>query len=72
MGNLKKNLKLSIFFLSEMSHSAGNVKGDPLGFINIHSAAKCQKNSKGEPFGDSKKVRKKVTQCRKKSKGGTL
>ena len=47
-------------------------KGDPSGFINIHSVAKYQKNSKGGPFGDIKENFEKVAQCRKKSKGGTL
>ena len=41
---------------------------DPLGFSNIHSVAKHQKNA-GEPFG--KKIpEKNVSQCRKKMKGG--
>ena len=48
-------------------------KGDPSGFINIHSVAKYQKNSKEGPFGDIKKFSKKCrTVPKKKSKGGTL
>ena len=48
---------------------------NPLGFSNIHSVAKHQKNA-GGPF-EGKKFRKKipkknVSQCRKKLKGGTL
>ena len=35
-----------------------NVKGDPLGFFNIHSVAKHQK-IEGGPFEDFKKIRKK-------------
>ena len=46
------------------------LKGDPLAFFNIHSVAKQQKNWRGDPLG--KKIRKKVSQCRKKLKGGTL
>ena len=41
-----------------MSHNAEKCeKGDPFGFINIHSVAKYQKNSKGGPFGDIKKYK---------------
>ena len=37
-------------------HSAEKCKKrDPFGFINIHSVANYQKNSKGGPFGDIKK-----------------
>ena len=45
-------------------------RGDPLGFFNIHSVAKHQKNAGGtlwEIF-----FRKKVSQCRKKMKGWSL
>ena len=40
-------------------------RGDPLGFFNIHSVAKHQKNAGGTLWG---KIffRKKVSQCRKK------
>ena len=56
-----------------MSHSAEKCKrGDPFGFINIHSVAKYGKNSKGGPFETLKNFSKKVAQCQKKSKGGTL
>ena len=41
---------------------------DPLGFFNIHSVAKLQKNERGTLWW--KKNLKKVAQCRKKSKGG--
>ena len=44
---------------------------DPLGFSNIHSVAKHNKKLKGGPFGE--KIRKKVSQCRKKNwKGDPL
>ena len=45
--------------------------GDPLGFLNTHSVAKHQKKCRGDPLG---KIffRKKVSQCRKKMKGGSL
>ena len=49
-----------------------NVKGASFEFINIHSDAKFQKNSKGGPFGDIKNFRKKVAQCRKNPKGDPL
>ena len=40
-----------------MSHNAEKCKReDPLGFINIHSVANYQKNSKGGPFWDIKKI----------------
>ena len=42
-------------------------RGDPLGFFNIHSAAKQQKNE-GGPLG--KKFFRKVSQCRKKIERG--
>ena len=40
-------------------------RGDPLGFFNIHSVAKHQKNA-GGPFGENFFFEKKVSQCRKK------
>ena len=43
---------------------------DPLGFFNIHSVAKHQKNAGGTLWG--KNSEKNVSQCRKKLKGGTL
>ena len=55
-----------------MSHSAEKCKkGDPLSFINIYSVAKYQKTRKGDSFETLENVRRKVAQCRKKSKGGT-
>ena len=49
----------------EKSHNAKKLKGDPLGFFNIHSVAKQQKKIEGGPFGENI-FRKKVSQCRKK------
>ena len=61
------------FFFQKKSHSAENFRrGDPSGFINKHSVAKYQKTQRGDPLGTLKNFRKKVAQCRKKSKGGTL
>ena len=40
-------------------------RGDPLGFLNIHFVAKHQKNAAGGTL-LGKKIRKKVSQCRKK------
>ena len=45
-------------------------RGDPLGFFNIHSVAKHQKNA-GKPFGE-KIFRRNDSQCRKQMKGGPL
>ena len=45
-------------------------KGDPSGFINIHSVAKYQKPRRGDPLGTLKNFRKKVAQCRKKIQRG--
>ena len=44
-------------------------KGDPLGFFNIHSVAKHQKNA-GGPFGEKFFFRKKSLGVPKKMKGG--
>ena len=44
---------------------------NPLGFSNIHSVAKHQKNA-GGPFEGKKISKKNVSQCRKKLKGGTF
>ena len=50
-----------------MSHSAEKCKrGDPLGFINIHSVAKYQKTRRGDPFETIKKFRKKSRTVQKK------
>ena len=46
-------------------------RGDPLGFFNIHSVAKHQKNA-GGPFEENYFFEKKVSQRRKKMKGGSL
>ena len=43
-------------------------RGDPLGFFNIHSVAKHQKNA-GRTLWE-KNSEKNVSQCRKKLKGG--
>ena len=71
---LEKNLKFSkIFLFRKMSHSAKKCKRkDPLGFINIYSVAKYQKNSKGGLFWDIKEFSKKVAQYRKKIESGYL
>ena len=55
-----------------MSHSAKKYRrGDPFGFINIHSVAKFQKTRRGDPLGTVKKFQKKSHSVKKKSsKGG--
>ena len=47
-------------------------RGDPLEFSNIHFVAKQQKIEGGDPLETKKNFEKKVAQCRKKLKGGTL
>ena len=47
------------------------VRGDPLGFSNIHSDAKQQKNLRGEPLGKIFFPKKK-SRSAGKMKGGTL
>ena len=46
-------------------------RGDPLGFFNIHSVQNIKKNAGGTLWGNFF-FRKKVSQCRKKMKGGSL
>ena len=41
-------------------------RGDPLGFFNIHSVAKHEKIEENKNF----HFREKISQCRKKLKGG--
>ena len=54
----------------KQSHCAEKLeRGDPLGFLKLQFAAKNQK-LEGGPFGDKKKLKKKVAQWRKNSKGG--
>ena len=45
-------------------------RGDPLGFFNIHSVAKHQKNAGGTLWGKILFFEKKVSQCRKKNERG--
>ena len=47
-----------------------NVKGDPSGFINIHSVAKYQKTRRGDPLGTKKNFRKKSRTVPKKTQRG--
>ena len=49
-----------------------NEKGDPLGFINIHSVAKYQKTRRGNSFETLKKFRKKFRTVPKKIERGLL
>ena len=53
-----------------MSYSAEKCERGALGFINIHSVAKYQKNSKGGPFWDIKKIRKKSHSAENKIEKG--
>ena len=55
-----------------MSHSAEKCKRGPF-LIHKHAfCSKITKNSKGDSLGTLKKFRKKVAQCRKKSRGDPL
>ena len=49
---LKKKLEIfEFFFCQKPSHSVEKCeRGDPLGFINIYSAAKYEKTRRGDPF----------------------
>ena len=50
--NIKKLKRGKFSFSEKKSHSPKKtVRGDPLGFSNIHSDAKQQKKLKGGPFG---------------------
>ena len=44
-----------------------NVKGDPLGFFEIHCVAKYRNKRRGDPLVESKKLQKKVALCQKNS-----
>ena len=48
---MKKLKKTKIFIFGEKSHNAEKTEGGPLGFFNIHSVAKHQKNAGGNPLG---------------------
>ena len=45
-------------------------RGDPLGFINIHSVAKYQKTRRGDSFQTLKNFRKKFRSAEKKIERG--
>ena len=47
-----------------------NVKGGPFLIYKHAFCSKITKNSKGGPFGDIKKIRKKISQRRKKNRKG--
>ena len=68
---ISKKLKgdpLVKIFLKKSHNAKKTERGDPLGFSNIHSDENSKK-MKGGLFRE-KKFRKKVSQCRKKLKGG--
>ena len=44
-----------------------NEKGDPSGFINIHSVGNCQKTRRGDSFETLKKFRKRIRTVPKKN-----
>ena len=53
---------------AKVSQCRGTERGDPLRFFNIHSVAKHEKIEENKNF----HFREKISQCRKKLKGGTL
>ena len=57
------------FFWKKSQRRKKIERGDPLGFFYTQSVAKPKKNE-GGPFGQNFFFRKKVSQCRKKLKGG--
>ena len=70
---LEKNLKFSKKnFFRKMSHSAEKCKRGPFLIYKHAFCSKITKNSKRGPFGDIKKISKKVSVPKKKSIGGTL
>ena len=68
----KKTKNRKIRILSQSQSAEKFKKRDPLGFLKLQFAVKYQTNVKGGPSGAKNKIRKKVAQCRKKLKGGTL
>ena len=69
-GNKKK---FEIFFEKKLRKRRivpKNEKGDPLGFINILSVAKYQKNRRGDSFETSKFFEKKIRTVPKKIERG--
>ena len=68
---MKKLKKTKIFIFGKKSHNAKKTeRGDPLGFFNIHSVAKHQKQCRGALWGNF--FRKKCLAVPEKMKGGTL
>ena len=68
---MKKLKKTKSFIFGKKSHNAEKTeRGDPLGFFNIHSVAKHQKNA-GGPFGE-KFFSEKSLAVPKKMKGGVF
>ena len=69
---MKKLKKTKIFVFGKKSHNAKKTeRGDPLGFFNIHSVAKHQKNA-GGPFGEIFFRKKSLAVPKKKRKGGAF
>ena len=59
-------------FLKKVSQRRKNERGDPLGFFYTQSVAKPKTKLKGGPSGENFFSEEKVSQCRKKLKGGSL
>ena len=67
-GTRRERLKSALYLRLKRRKVFKIVKGGPFTLFQIKFVAKYQKKLKGGPFGD-KKIRKKVAQCRKNSKG---
>ena len=61
---------VEFFFIRKMSHSAEKCKRGTLWDLLTYIQLQNIKKLEGGPFGDIKNFRRKVAQCRKKSKGG--
>ena len=71
---MKKLKKTKIFIFGKKSHNAEKKteRGDPLGFFNIHSVAKHQKNAGGALWGKNFFSKKKSRSAEKNERGESL
>ena len=70
-GGVIKNFEvIKSFFREKVSQCRKKLKGDPLGFFNIHYLTKHYK-IEGDPM-ETTKIQKKLHSARKKMKGGTI
>ena len=69
---MKKKLEIFVFSSGKCRTVPKNVKGDPLGFINIHSVAKYQKTCRGTLWGHLKIFEKKSHRAEKIQRADAL